>query len=351
MTLDALACEPQFIDHLAPVWRALPSDARGTLYVPERLLDRAAARGVYGVPVDDRALRQQSGPPRAIVDPTGPRCLVASIGDTKVARRIGYRRFAALEHGIGQSYTGDAKGARHPHPSYAGGADREDTELFMVPSEYSATLWRRAYPRATVEIVGSPRLDDLPPRQLSPLEAGPVVAISFHWDAFVSPEAGSAVGHYLPVLGDLARTYTVLGHAHPKGDWPARMERHYRKLGIEFVPDFDEVCRRADVYVCDNSSTLFEFAATGRPVVVLNAPWYRRAVNHGLRFWDAASVGLNVDHPAKLVEGVASALEDEPPLAAAREAALRKVYAYRSGGAKRAAQAVLGWLGAEEAVA
>ena len=27
------------------------------------------------------------------------------------------------------------------------------------------------------------------------------------------------------------------------------------------MPDFDEVCRRADLYICDNSSSLYEFAA------------------------------------------------------------------------------------------
>ena len=116
MTIDAVACEPQFLDHLAPIWRALPADARGTFYAPERLRERASRRGVFAVPVDDMALRARTSPPRAVVE-DGPRALVASIGDTKIARRIGYRRFAFMEHGAGQSYTGDPKTAKHPHPS------------------------------------------------------------------------------------------------------------------------------------------------------------------------------------------------------------------------------------------
>ena len=109
------------------------------------------------------------------------------------------------------------------------------------------------------------------------------------------------------------------------------------------MPDFADVCRRADVYITDNSSTLFEFAATGRPVVVLNAPEFRRNVNHGLRFWEAATVGVQVDHPRDLVAAVASALEDPEPSQNAREAALAIVYTYRSGGASRAAAALSDW--------
>jgi len=342
--LDAVACEPQFIDHLAPVWRALPPDVQGDCYVPERLLERAARRGVSAVAIDDVGVRRSTPPPGAVVA-DGPPCLVASIGDTKVARRLGYRRFAFIEHGAGQSYLG-ANGIAHP--SYAGGRDREDTELFMVPNDYSAERWRKAYPRARVEVVGSPRLDDLPGRQLNPLESGPVVAISFHWDAHVTPESGSAVGHYLGGLADLARQFSLIGHAHPKGDWPARMERLYRRAGIEFVPEFDDVCRRADVYAVDNSSTLFEFAATGRPVVVLNAPWYRRNVSHGLRFWDAAGVGVQCDGPDELPARIHEALADVPARQAARTAALSLVYAVRHGAAERASRAVLGWLGAEQ---
>jgi len=115
-------------------------------------------------------------------------------------------------------------------------------------------------------------------------------------------------------------------------------------MGIEVVESFAEVCRRADVFIADNTSALYEFAAIGRPVVVLNAPFYRRNVHHGLRFWEAADVGIQVDRADALLPAVAHALGDPPERRAAREAALAIVYGYRSGAAQRAAQAISAWL-------
>jgi hypothetical protein len=115
----------------------------------------------------------------------------------------------------------------------------------------------------------------------------------------------------------LARRFTVIGHGHPRR---SELASRYRRAGIEHVASFSEVCRRASIYVADNTSTLFEFAATGRPVVVLNARRYRRDVRHGLRFWDAAGVGPNVDRPRDLPDVVARALEDPPEFREKREA-------------------------------
>jgi hypothetical protein len=343
--IDFVACEPQFVDHAAPVWHSMSPEIRGRFLVAGELVDRAAAKGITAEPIDACALRAGTPPPRAQPG-DGPTAFVVSIGDTKVARRLGYRRFAFMEHGAGQAYTAQP-GINGRNPSYAGGVDREDVGLFLVPNEYSATLWRAAYPDAEVRLVGCPKLDDLPARDLD--GPSPVIAISFHWPAFVAPEAGNALGTFLPALGELARRYQVIGHAHPKGDWPERMERIYRRSGIEFVRDFDDVCRRADVYVCDNSSTLFEFAATGRPVVVMNDVSWRRNVRHGLRFWAAAHVGVNVDRADGLLDAVAVALEDRAEQRANRSDALDIVYPYRTGGAARAAEAIAAW--AREAVA
>lgn len=339
--MDAVACEPQFVDHAAALWRSLPSDLRGRFRTP--FVDRAARLGVEAEALDVNEIKANEPlPPKARPWADGPTAFVVSIGDIKLGRRLGYRRFVFMEHGAGQAYLGDRGAIRHA--SYAGGIDRDDVSLFLMPNEYSAALWRQAYPRAQVEVVGCPRLDDLPSRVEGP---GPVVAISFHWPAHsVVQEAGTVMGHYLGILPELAKAYPTLGHAHPKGDWQTRMFTQYAAAGIETVTDFDDVCRRADVYICDNSSTLFEFAATGRPVVVLNGPMYRKAIHHGLRFWDAADVGVQVDKPADLVEAVRLAIEDAPARRQAREAALDKVYAYRSGAAARASDVIADHLGA-----
>lgn len=341
--IDVLAWERQFVDHLAPVWRALPD--RGRFRVDPSLVDHARSLGIDPVPTPRPNInRGKLIPPNA----DGPPALVASYGCTKEGRRLGYGRFAFIEHGIGQSY--GETGSR-ANGSYSGGTDRSDTGLFIVPGPDPAARWRAAYPAARVEVVGSPRLDDLPRR----IPDGQVtVAVSFHWPASprVSGYAGTALGTFLPALEPLARRFHVIGHAHPKADWPERMERTYRRAGIPFVRDFADVCRQADVYVCDNSSTLYEFAATGRPVVVMNDRfWSRKGPELGLRFWSAAHVGINVDTPAELPDAVARALEHRPEDIAAREDALEQVYTYRHGAAERAAAVIVDWLGTQAEVA
>jgi hypothetical protein len=334
MTLDVLAFEGHFVDHLAPVWRALPDGVRGDFLTLPSLVARAAHRGVVAIPTER--------PHHVVHYPAarhdGRPALVASYGDVKEGRRLGYGPFAFIEHGIGQSYGNRRNG------SYAGGPDRVDNQLIMVPNETCAVVWRAAYPDALIRVVGCPRLDDLPEREG---DRGRTVALSFHWPAplSISGYAGTAVGDYLAAIPKLVERFDVIGHAHPKGDWPRQMRRHYERWGVEFVPEFDDVCRRADVYVCDNSSTIFEFAATGRPVVLLNARhWSRKGPELGLRFWEASSVGINVWPGDDLVDAVTYALADDTEQQVARDAALALVYQPLAGGAQVAARELTAWM-------
>lgn len=262
--------------------------------------------------------------------------LVPSYGELVKARRQKFSRIVLAQHGAGQSYGGDrSKPKAAFNPGYPGGRDNHDVGLFLAPNEHAAKRWRDAYPKASVAIVGCPKLDTLPAREPGP---GPVVAVSFHWDAHMCPEAGSAFRHFARGIGALAESYQVLGHGHPqRHDLP----HFWRDRGIEYVKDFAEVCRRADVYVCDNSSTIFEFASTGRPVIVLDSPTYRRHVHHGLRFWEAADVGIHCSEAGGLTEAVTEALADRHP--EQRETALDIVYAVRHGAAQRAADAITEW--------
>lgn len=331
MTIDAVASEPQFLDHLAPVWRPLPASARGRFLVAPGLTPDFD----HDV-IDVDALRVTPQDPGGH---TGRPALVASIGDIKIGRRLGYGPFVFLEHGAGQAYT-----SRLPTmASYPGGPDRADNAVFLCPNEYSAGRWRAAYPSARVEVIGCPKLDALPAREPGP---GPVVAVSFHgeWPRGV-PYGGNALSDWINALPLLAERFTVIGHGHPGQGWGARLARVFERHGIEFVRDFAEVCRRADVYVCDNSSTIFEFASTGRPVVLLNARHWRRGdPGPGGRFWDWSSVGPNVWPGDDLVAVVERAIEDPVIDAELREETLAAVYAYRHGAGERAAAVISDWL-------
>lgn len=255
--------------------------------------------------------------------------LVAGYGDVVAAK--GHKRIVLMQHGAGQSYSTN-------HPNYPGGRGNESVGLFLTPNEHSADRWRRAYPLTPAVAVGSPRVDTLPAREPGP---GPVVAITFHFDLHLYPETQSALAWYLPALRELAERFTVIGTGHPRR---RDMARVYESRGIEYVPDFREVCRRADVLAFDNTSAGFEFAATGRPVVVMDAPWYRRESRHGLRFWDASDVGVRVDVPEALAPAIERALELRADDVQRREEALDVVYAYRTGAAQRAADTIREWM-------
>jgi hypothetical protein len=319
--IDALASAPHYADHLAAVFGALAPERRGSFVA----LDARTGHRVrsLGIVPSDRTDADR---------PT----LVASYGDLRRAVGMRRTRIALMEHGAGQSYGGRL--AASTHGSYAGGRNREAASLFLHPGPHPAARDRAAYPAARVEVVGSPHLDTLPRREGTP---GRVVAVSFHFNSTLAPEMRNAMRWAWPDIIRLAKRYRILGHAHPRLFDTIR--RTYAACGVEPVADFADVCRRADVYVCDNSSTLFAFAATGRPVVVLNPPWYDRRVDHGLRFWDAAGVGVNCNDPAELGRCIDEALRDTPAQRERREAALDLVYAYRSGAAQRAADVLMEW--------
>lgn len=323
--VDFAAHAVGYVDHLAPIFRAMPAEHRGRFYVTSWARARAIELGVAEAELvvhDDDAL------------PAGAEVVVASYRDLSRARG---RPVILCEHGAGQAYS-------TRHSSYAGGVGREDVVLFVVPNEQAAQRNRRRYPDTPNAVVGCPKLDELltVPRPTGP----PTVAISFHWRCDAAPpESGTALDEYRPALGDLrhglaAAGVELIGHAHPA--IAAELEPIYAAAGIEFVESFGDVARRAALYAVDNSSTLYEFAALGRPVVVLNSQRYRRNVRHGLRFWTEAAVGLNVDRPAELLPTILRALDDPEDARRSREASIARVYPVRDGtSARRAAAAVV----------
>lgn len=306
--IQLLANESHFADHLRPVRDALPEHLRGTLAEhPEQL------------------------------DPNVP-TVVAAWGSYKQAQRVLHpdTPIAFFEHGAGFRYN-----TENPHPSYAGGPGRDRVALFCNVNEIVAEANSSAYPNIPSVVVGSPKLDRLATIP-TPAPARPAtVAFAWHWECKVAPETRTAFPHYRPRLGhvshDNRQLWTPLGHAHPRGwRW---VEPSYRRWQWETEKDFEAVVRRAHVYVCDTSSTIYEMAALDRPVVILNAPWYRRGVQHGLRFWQHLP-GPTVDHAGQLAGTIRAALVDDTWQEKRRQVTAL-VYPHIGEAAQRAADALV----------
>ena len=325
MVIDAYASLPHYARHLLPIWHALEPEVRGTFWAPD-------ATSSWGVPITAR----HPGPVQLM--------MVASHLD---AMQMAPRPLVYVEHGAGQRYDGDPFDERaSKSPSYSGGNDHDRVVLFLCPSERVADAWRARYPAAQVAAVGPAVMDrHVGPHRLPiatrPAWEAPVVAVTFHWECGLCPETTSAWRHYDPVLADLARDdgIELLGHGHPRL-WPT-IERRWASLGVNATPDPDRVIAEADVLVADNTSLLYEFAATGKPVVVLNASWYRRNVHHGLRFWDAVP-GEMVDGPDDLAGAIHRALDTPTWYGEERAHAVAAAYDGLDGhAAKRSATAIM----------
>lgn len=318
MTLDCFASEPHYAEHLAPIAAAIPG-AR-LLCAGHRTFE-AGMKALLGLPGSlNGKLHAQEVPDFNSATPV----LVASYRDLILTPNDG-RPIGMLEHGAGQTYV-DALDS----PFYPGGPGHDRCSLILAPGPHSAERWRAAYPGIpTVELRGSPRLDGwvdrweavrrrlphpgsglLPPetpqdaqrdatRLAEPLPAGretegtthaparPRVAVSFHWHCSVAPETQATWPYWQQAVERLARRFEVVGHAHPRLWATARV--WYQRAGIEAVASFGEVLERCagGLYLCDNSSTMYEWAGLGWPVVCLDEPrLYRRDVEHGLRFWE-----------------------------------------------------------------
>lgn len=304
-----LATEPHFDDHLRPVWQQIPQHARGIITAkPEEL------------------------------DPDTPTAVAAWGSYRQALQRIAHSTpVVFFEHGAGFTYN-----TPQPHPSYAGGPGRQRVDLFLNTNGFVDEKNRAAYPHTASAIVGSPKMDKLsaapPPDPNAPIKT---VAFSWHWECKVAPETRMAFPHYKHKLGTIAARnhdlWTPVGHAHPRAwRW---VEPHYRRLRWPIQKDFNTIAATAHAYVCDTSSTIYEMAALDRPVIILNAPWYRRNVSHGLRFWDHLP-GPTVDEPFHLADTIRRALTDDQH-AEQRRTISELVYPHRGQAARRAADAIM----------
>lgn len=321
VTLDAYASFSHYADHLVPVWRELDVGLRGQWGGP--------SGSTWATQFPRAYQRERMRAP----------LMVAGLAD---AQRFPGRPLVYVEHGAGQHYPGDVRSLAHG--SYAGGKGLDQVGLFLCPNQDVADRWTTQYPARSV-VVGCPKLDELirNPRAWSTT----VVAVSFHWDCPLIPETKSAYPHHQSALRPLADTLRaagaqLVGHSHPRG--VRQLQGVWGRLGVPYWRDARQVLRYADVLVCDNSSLMYEAAALGKPVVVLNAPWYRRDVHHGLRFWDYVP-GVQVDNPVDVVDAVLEAVAHPEVGHDLRSRAVAKAYAVTDGtSSSRAARAVESWV-------
>lgn len=321
--IDLYASRPHYASHMLPVYRALPKALRGQLTGPR---------------LTDWWVEAQPDP-----DPHGAVTMVAGYCDLQA--RAGRGPFVYVEHGAGQTYPGDPYSA--DDPSYSGGLGHNEVALYVCPSETVAARWRKAYQGTPAVVVGCPVLDPWH-NNVRPYEAQwqPTVALAFHWDCGLIPETRSAFRHYEAAIGLCvaawrAQGFQVVGHSHPRIS--DALTPVWAEHGVQVVP-LGWVYDHADVLAADNTSIMYEFASLGRDVVCLNAPWYRRDVDHGLRFWSHMP-GLPVDTAAELEATVTALLSgDQSTLdrsRAMRDRAVDEAYAHRDGlAAWRAAQAI-----------
>lgn len=295
MKVDVIASERHFWDHLRPVWEALPAAIRGDIVGQSTRRDRLT--------------------------------MVASVSDLRATRGP----VIYLEHGAGYIYT-------TAHPSYAGGPERERVVLFACTNQRVADANMAAYPDTPTVIVGCPKLDQLLP---IPRPNTRTVVFAFHWNCGVVPETTSALPYMQNRLRSLAhhpaRGWAMLGHGHPRS-WP-RTVAWWGRLGVPTVRDFTDAVTQGDVLVGDTTSVLYEWAALGRPVVVVNSPEYRRDVHHGLRFWEDIP-GPQVDDPDQL-DATIHGILDHDTWAPERARITSAVYPYLGQSTPRTVDAIM----------
>jgi len=303
-----VASEPHYMKHLMPIWAALPERLRGWVHP---LVDVGAVTR----------------------PPFGRVALVAGWQDVSALR--GQCEMIYVEHGAGQTYVGSAD------PSYSGsGGVRHDGVIgYIAPSQDVADRWRRA-PAAAV---GCPKMDTWFSRPFAPGKP-PTICFAWHWECNLVPETRSAWRHYADRFREIVDVYEqqgwrVVTHFHPK--WRNRLDLDMEAMGVAVLPREEDVFSTVDVLAVDNSSLGYEFASLGRPVLTLDAPWYRQDVEHGLRFWQAPP-GPRFEGPEQLLGLNLWELHDDTPRRRAHlvagQFAADYAYAYRDGSsAERAA--------------
>jgi len=279
---------------------------------------------------DEFGLNVEREPDKIIAD----NVVVFSYGDLKKMNDKG-KKIIFCDHGTGFYYN-------ESHPSYAGShTGRENVVLRLSPNHIHAEKEKETLD-CPIEIIGMPKLDRFANKYWRVHKGKPTIAISFHFDCRVNNETRSSFSHFERALPWLKEHFKVLGHGHPR--ILDRIKPYYKKYGIPIVEDFEEVIKRADCYIIDNSSTIYEWCITKKPIVLLNAPFYRRNVEHkgNPRFWRLSDIAPHCNQPEDLVRCVYEAVNNHDLYLPAIESAREEVLGFTDGKcAERAKEAII----------
>lgn len=330
LPLDFFARRTHFIDHIVPIWFLLKDDEKGFFYVPEHLMEYATDLGIPAVPLKPPNNKKN----KLSVRPPGKTpMLTCAYDDMGCAfQQYAYRPLFLMEHGVGLSF--------ETHPGYGGGRGlRRRVALFLPPNKIIRGKTRKTFPDAPQVIIGTPKMDWVRARKPE-RKKKPVICISFHWDGKkVTAEAGNALNHYIDILPELSEKFDMIGHGHPK--IIDKLVPIYEACGItEIEHDFDNVLKNCDIYINDASSTLYEFACTGKPVIFMNAPWFDRNKDWGIRFWNYTDIGVNVDEPEDLIPAIVRTIKNPAEFYDQRLRMIDHLYPYIGQSAGRTADAL-----------
>jgi len=288
--IDAFVSSLPYWHHIAPIWQELAAhNQAGMLYSLGRTATLIGA--TPGTPTGDRPV------------------LVAAARD--LARIPNHTPVIYTTHGVGQCYDGV--------PNSLINTTRQQLaqiRLALSPNDQWTVNMRRL--GVNTVTVGAPKMDThpAPPARR---DGPPKVGMVFHWDQTTYPEAGSAFTEFAPMFGELTAKFDVVATHHPRAGYQRSHRRSRRKTrvdwydeaGVRFTEDVGDVLASSDVLIADNTSVLFEAAACGWPVVVLDSRRFRRSVDHGLRFWEWADIGPRTSNPDDLVAMVENGWGDQ----------------------------------------
>jgi hypothetical protein len=229
--------------------------------------------------------------------------LVFSFGDLRVINEMKTKGIIFCEHGTGLFY-------ENHHASYAGSTSHRDNVILRLSPNKTHADKEKETLECPVEIIGVPKLDKFAKRYWNFNKEKPTVAISFHFDCFVNPETRSSFNYFKSIIPELNKQFNLIGHAHPR--LMPQIQDFYIKNKIRIVNDFEKVLELADVYCCDNSSTIWEWCITEKPVVLFNPPFYRREVEHkgNPRFWRLSCIAPLCNKPEELIDCIWEAVKN-----------------------------------------